>query len=369
MSTNTEPISSLQIPDLVSDTIPPQPPAELPFVSVVMPCRNEEKHIRECLNSILANDYPHDRLEILVVDGMSQDRTREIVGEISKKYPFVRLVDNPRRIIPVAMNVGIANALGSTIIKMDGHSTYQPHHISRCVAYQEKYGAENVGGVWRMVPGSDTTAARAIVLALGHKFGSGNAKVKVGVSKPTWSDTTAFGCFKKDMFAKVGLYDERLASSSDIELNYRIRRFGGRILIVPDVVIDYRADANIKAYWKHLFADGVWATYVLKFVRKAWSWRHWVPLGFILSLLVPLALSVFYHRAWLVSVAILSVYLAVNISVSAAIAIKERSLKLFAWLPLVFAIRHIAHGLGALLGLVLVVTPGTHWKGRRGAKV
>src|SRR6266568_5007243 len=207
----------------------------LPFVTVVVPCRNEEKHIRRCLESILANDYPKERMEILVLDGMSEDKTRGIVAGYADRFPCIRLVDNPQKHIPVAMNIGIRTARGERILKMDAHSTYQREYISRCVRYQDKYGAENAGGVWKMVPGADTATAKAIALGLGSRFGSGNANVKVGVAKPTWSDSTAFGCFRRDLFERIGMYDEMLLSSSDLDLNRRIQAAGGRILVVPDV--------------------------------------------------------------------------------------------------------------------------------------
>src|SRR6266581_598173 len=192
-------------------------PAEsLPFVTVLVPCRNEEKNIERCLESILANNYPAERMEILVLDGMSEDRTREIVTDYARRFPCIRLVDNPARHIPVAMNIGIRVARGERILKMDAHSTYQREYISRCVLYQDKYGAENSGGVWKMVPGADTATAKAIALGLGSRFGSGNANVKVGVAKPTWSDSTAFGCFRRDLFERIGMYDEMLLSSSDL---------------------------------------------------------------------------------------------------------------------------------------------------------
>src|SRR6266700_4002387 len=127
----------------------------LPFVTIVVPCRNEEKRIASCLESILANDYPKERMEILVLDGMSEDGTREIVAGYSERYPLIRLVDNPKKHIPVAMNIGIQNARGERILKVDAHSTYQPEYISRCVHYQDLYGAENAGGVWTMVPVRD----------------------------------------------------------------------------------------------------------------------------------------------------------------------------------------------------------------------
>lgn len=339
-----------------------------PFVSVIVPCRNEQRHIAQCLDSILANDYPSDRTEILVLDGMSEDRTREIVRGYEEKYSRVRLVDNLKRTIPAALNTGISNARGDVVIKMDAHSTYQSSHIRLCVAYQEKYRAENVGGVWKMLPGSDSTVARAIVVALAHRFGSGSAKIKVGVTQPTWTDSAAFGCFKKELFSRIGLFNERLRAGSDTDMNMRIKAAGGRILLVPEIVVNYFADPNLKAFWKHNFADGVWVTYVMKFGSRGWSWRHWVPMEFVLSLLVSLVLALIKPAMLPLFLAIVGLYLVVSLGVSLQLAIRERSVKQFFLLPIVFAVRHLAHGSGALLGLLLSPLPGEIWKGRRGRK-
>jgi glycosyltransferase involved in cell wall biosynthesis len=341
------------------------PSANHPSVTVIVPCRNEEKHICRCLESILANDYPRDRMEILIVDGISEDRTPEIVKAYADRYPFIRLVNNPEKHIPGALNRGIRAACGDTIIKMDAHSTYQPDHISLCIGFQEKYGAENVGGVCRMSPGADTAVAQAIALGLGHRFGSGNAGVKVGVKQPTWSDAAAFGCFKKELFTRIGFFDERLLGSSDMDMNVRIRASGGRILLVPQVVIGYCTDSSLRSFWKHNFADGVWATYVLKFGSRGWSWRHWVPLLFLLSLVGPLAVSRFYPGLLWLTLSIAGLYLTTSLAVSVRIALREHSWKAASMLPLVFGVRHLAHGLGSLLGLFLAVVPGMRWKGRR----
>ena len=340
----------------------------LPFVTVVVPCRNEEKHIARCLESILANDYPKERMEILVLDGMSEDRTREIVAGYSERYALVRLVDNPKKHIPVAMNIGIREARGERILKMDAHSTYQAEYISRCVQYQDLYGAENAGGVWKMVPGADTATARAIVLGLGSRFGSGNANVKVGVDKPTWSDTTAFGCFKKELFDRIGMYDEKLLSSSDLDLNQRISAAGGGILVAPDVVVNYVADADLRALRRHVFADGVWISYVMKFGKRAWSWRHWVPAAFVMGLAGAFALGAVNRGFLWLGLGVAAMYAAVSVGVSLQIAVREREARYAVLLPIVFAVRHFVHGMGTLFGLLLVIVPGEHWRGRRGLK-
>src|SRR5712664_1809487 len=143
-------VKAFSASEVATTVLEPMTKAEaLPFVTVVVPCRNENKHIGRCLESILANDYPKDRMEILVLDGMSEDKTREIVQEHAGRDARIRLVDNPQKHIPVAMNIGIREARGERILKMDAHSTYQPEYISRCLHYQDKYGAENAGGVWK----------------------------------------------------------------------------------------------------------------------------------------------------------------------------------------------------------------------------
>jgi glycosyltransferase involved in cell wall biosynthesis len=356
--------------ELISDTetMPLQPVMKaeaLPFVTVVVPCRNEEKHIGRCLESILENDYPKQRMEILVLDGMSEDRTREIVAGYSARYPMIRVVDNLKKNIPAAMNVGISAARGERILKMDAHSTYQPEYISRCVRYQDQYGAENSGGIAKIVPGADTLTARAIVLGLASRFGSGNANVKVGVSQPTWSDSTAFGCFKKDIFDRIGMYDEKLLSSSDLDVNQRIQAAGGRILVMPDIVVNYAADGNLRALRRHVFADGVWVSYVMKFGKRAWSWRHWVPAALVLSLFGALALGVASRVFLWIGLGIAGLYAAASLGLSVRIAVREREARYTFLLPLVFAVRHFVFGAGTLFGLVLVVLPGEHWKGRR----
>jgi glycosyltransferase involved in cell wall biosynthesis len=316
----------------------------------------------------LANDYPKDRLQVLVVDGMSEDRTPGIVRDYTRRYPFVQLLENPKKSIPAAMNTGITRAKSSVVIKMDAHSTYQPDHISACVRYQEEFGAENVGGIVKILPGAETEIGRGIVLVLQHWFGSGNAHIKVGVDKPTWSDAAAFGCYRKILFEKVGLFNERLQGSSDMDMNVRIRSHGGRILLVPDIVITYYTDATLRAFWKHNFADGVWATYVLKFGSKAWSWRHWAPMVFTGSLLGCLLFSLAIPNFVYPTAITAGAYAAANFAASIQIALRERALRCLPVLPVAFVTRHIAHGLGALFGLALVLLPGEPWKGRRQGK-
>jgi glycosyltransferase involved in cell wall biosynthesis len=343
--------------------------AECPFVSVLIACRNEEKYIARCLDSILANDYPKDRREILVMDGMSTDRTRGIVREYAKRCSSLRLLDNTARSFPAAMNTGIRNSSGSLLIIAGAHAVYQSDHISTCVRFHQESGAENVGGALQVEPGAEGPFAQAIAAGLASRFGSGNSHVKTGVQKPIWADTAAFGCYRRELFDKIGMFDERLLGSSDLDLNRRLRSAGGRILLVPDVVVRYFADATWPAFWRHNFADGFWVTYVLKFGSKAWSWRHWIPFALVASLVVTLALSSIWHRFIWTFAAILISYLVANIGVSAETAIRKRKGKLMLLLPGTFAGRHFAFGAGTTFGLLLLLFPGVRWRGRGTVRV
>jgi glycosyltransferase involved in cell wall biosynthesis len=343
--------------------------SHIPYVSIIIPCRNEERFIARCLDSIIANDYPKDRLEVLVVDGMSEDGTRAIIDKYSYQYPFVRVVDNPKKTFPSAINIGILQAGGEIVMTVSAHSTYPKDYISKCVWFLNEYQADNVGGVLKIVPREDTTIAKAIARALAHPFASGNAYTKIGSKEPRWADTAAFGCYRKEVFERIGLFNENLAGSSDLDFNKRLKAAGGKILLVPEIVINYYADPDLKAFWRHNFSDGVWATYVLKFRSKAFSWRHWVPLAFVASLIVSLALGAVFIPAFWLFAGICGVYALVNLAVSVSLAVRERDGRYLWILPIVFATRHLAHGLGALWGLFLILVPGIHWKGRRNRDV
>ncbi len=353
---------------LVSQSVEATPVSEWSLVSLVIPCRNEERHIAECLDSIFESNFRNDQLEILVIDAMSADRTRAILAEYQQKWPMIRVLDNPKRLISVAMNIGLRNARGEMVLKIDAHSTYPKDYISKCVDSLTRYQASNAGGTWRIMPGNESATATAIALALAHPFASGNAYVKVGAKEPRWADSAAFGCWRKEVLEKIGGWNENLGGSSDMDLNARLKEAGGRILLDPEIQISYYADANFRSYWKHNFADGVWATYVLKFRSKAWAWRHWVPMVFLLSLLGTVGLAFFSPIFGLVFMGILGFYVLVNLAATIQISSREKSIKYLLLLPLAFAIRHFAHGVGALYGALLLTLPGEHWKGRRGAK-
>lgn len=310
----------------------------IPKVSVIVPCLNEEKFISGCLDSIIANDYPKDNLEILVVDGMSTDKTREIIKGYNQKYPFLNLLDNPKIITPAAMNVGIKNSNGEIIIKMDAHCVYGKDYISKCVKYLIESGADNVGGVLKAIPSKNSLTAKAIAISLSHFFGASGSCFRTGTDKPKEVDTVAFGCYWKKIFDKIGIFDERMAKIEDLELNLRLRKAGGKIMLFPDIkAFYYPSSNNLKSFLKHNFIDGIWTTYPLKFGFVSGSWRHYIPLIFVLTL--PLSV-------W--------PYILLSFFFSLRIAIREKNIKLFFVMPLVFGTRHFGYGFGSICGLIRI---------------
>ncbi len=328
----------------------------LSFVSIIIPCRNEEKFIGQCLNSILINDYPKDKMEILVIDGMSYDNTRNIIKKYCNKYSFIKLIDNLEKIVPVALNIGIKKAKGEIIIRMDAHNLYPKDYISKCIRYLLKYNADNVGGIWVTLPGANTLVAKSIALALSHPFGVGNAYFRTGVKEPKYVDTVPFGCYKKEVFDKLGLFDEDLIRNQDIEFNLRLKKAGGKILLVPDIVSHYHARPTLKSLAKQNFGNGFWVIYSNKFAKLPFSLRHLTPFFFVMSLMSSLLLTFFYHQFIFLFALIFGFYLVVNSFFSLKLSLKN-GLKFFPALFLIFFKLHFSYGFGSIYGLVKLVLP------------
>ena len=323
-----------------------------PFISLIIAARNEEAFIGRCLDSVVATVYPHDRLEVLVVDGMSEDRTREIVEDYAARYPFIRLLLNPKQHATAAFNAGIRQARGEVVMILGAHARYAPDYVERCVRTLLRSGADNVGGVWRIVPRDRTLMAEAIVFASGSGFGSGDAYTKRGAHGPRLVDTVFGGCYRRDVFERIGVFDERLARSQDFEFNLRLRRAGGKILLDPEIICYYYVRSNLKEFWRHNLDDGFWTFYPLRFGRRTFPWRHTIPPIFVAVLGGAAVLAPFARPFGVVAAVVAGAYALASLVSSAAIALRRRRAALLAVLPVAFAARHVGHGVGALAGLV-----------------
>jgi len=322
------------------------------LVSIIIPCRNEEKYIGRCLDSIIAQNYPKEKSEVLVIDGMSEDRTREIIKNYSQKYSFIKLLNNPKKFIPSALNIGIKNSKGEIIIRMDSHAVYDKDYVLKCVEYLKKYKADNVGGIIKTIPFRDTIIARSIAFSLSHPFGVGGSHFRMGSKKTRAVDTVFGGCYKKGIFKEIGLFNENfIGGSEDMELNLRLKRAGGKILLVPDIISYYYPKSNLIDFFLHNLRDGIWAIYPLKFVKIPLRLRHYIPLIFVLSLFVSLILGLFFFFAKVLFILIFGSYLLLNLLFSLEISFKK-GLKYFFVLPIIFASRHIGYGLGSIWGII-----------------
>jgi len=323
-------------------------------VSLIISCRNEEKFISKCLDSLIKQDYPKEKMEILVVDGMSGDKTREIIKEYSKKFSFIKLLENPQKYTPFAFNVGIKKAIGEAMVLIGAHAEYEKDYVSRCIKYLEEYKADNVGGVLKTVPSNDSSIAKAIAICLSHFFGAGGSYFRTGLRKPMEVDTVFGGCYRKEVFDKIGLFNEKLIRSQDIELNRRLKASGGKILLVPEITAYYYPQNNLADFFEHNFLDGIWTIYPLKFGIRIFSLRHLIPLFFTLSLFLSLILFSFFPIAILFFDLIFGTYILLSIFFSIQISIKN-GFKYFFLMPVVFLSRHIGYGLGSIWGLIKLI--------------
>jgi len=326
------------------------------FVSIIIPCRNEEKFIGKCLDSLVTQDYPKEKLEILVIDGGSKDKTKEVVNTYSKKYDFIKLFDNPKNITPTAMNIGIKNAKGEIVSKTDAHTTYQKDYVSKSIRYLFEYNADCVGGIALAKAKSNSLIAKAITLVLSDKFGGGGA-FRTRVEKSTFTDT-AFGCFyKKEVFEKIGLFNEKLKRSQDIEFNLRLNKAGGKVLLAPDIISYYYPKATFKAFFKHNISDGIWAIYPLKFGAPVFTVRHLAPLAFILILIGTAVFGIFFKIFFWLLLLELVVYFGTSKIISIKIAKKEKKLILTPYLVNAFFARHFGYGIGSFIGIIKLILP------------
>jgi cellulose synthase/poly-beta-1,6-N-acetylglucosamine synthase-like glycosyltransferase len=308
-----------------------------------MPIRNEAAFIERSLGAVFAQDYPADLLEVLVVDGMSDDGTRDIVTQMLAGYPNARLLDNPQRIVPTALNIGLAEASGDVIVRIDGHAVVEPDYVSQCINALEETGADCVGGSIRTV--STTATAQAISEAMGSLFGVGDAHFRTTHAKSMWVDTLAFGAYRRQVFDRVGLFDEELVRNQDDEFNYRLRAAGGRIWLDPRIQSTYYARSTFRSLWRQYYQYGYWKVRVFQKVPGSAQLRHWVPPLFALAVVGGLLAAILLPVLRLPYLGGLFVYAMVNLAASALIAARE-GWRHFLRLPIVFATLHLSYGLG-----------------------
>lgn len=320
-------------------------------VTVVCPIYNEGKYIDGFIRSVLQQDYPAEMLVILLVDGMSVDNTRDISNHYSEKYSNIHLVDNPDKTVPYALNKGISMAHSDVIIRMDAHCTYPSHYISRLVEQLYLLDADNVGGVWNTLPAKNTVECLSIAIASSHPFGVGGSTHKIGATHIMKVDTVPFGCYKRELFDRIGLFDYDLIRNQDDEFNARIIKNGGSIYIIPDVIIDYTARDCMRKMRNMYYQYGLFKPLVNKKLGSPATLRQFFPALFLVGLVAGLVLSFFSSLIAVLYVLVLALYFGIGLSVGLRKAFAYHCAGLVLYIPYTFLNIHISYGWGYIKGL------------------
>lgn len=323
---------------------------EKPFISVIVPVYNEEKYIRACLDSMFAQDYPTDRMEWFFVDGMSPDQTVEILEEYRQQNPdLIRILANPNKTVPYAMNIAIRQAKGTYIVRLDAHAEYAQNYFSKCIELLERTGADNVGGV--METKSRTPIGATIAKMLSSRFGVGDSQFRTN-GRDGYVDTVPFGAFRREVFDKYGLYDERLTRNQDSELNYRIIHGGGKIYLSNEIELAYYCRDSVSGIVKMALMNGKWNIITSKLCPGSMRLRHFIPCVFVLSLIGMPLLSLLIPALWWLFALELMAYISLDVlfSCRAADSVKEYFLLLY-----LFPAFHISYGWGSIQGIFKVL--------------
>lgn len=316
-------------------------------MSVVIPARNEERHIEECLRSVLAFESPPGGFEVLVADGMSDDETRGIVESVAATDSRVRLIDNPGRSASSGLNSGIRAAKGELIVRVDAHSEYAPDYLVRCVEVMNETGADNVGGP--TIAKAKTNCQRAIAAGFHSQFAVGGSRFH----QPNYegnADTVTYGCYRKAKLLEIGLFDEELIRNQDDELNLRLIRSGGSIYQSPRIRSWYYPRATLTQLFLQYYQYGYWKVRVIQKHGSPASIRHLVPGGFVATVILLATLAPFLYGAQLGLMFVLGIYL-VAVLAASILSAARAGWDLLPIMPLVFFCYQIGYGLGFLAGI------------------
>ncbi len=316
-------------------------------VSVIIPCRNEEDCIEACVRSIFDQDPPSGGFEVIVADGMSTDKTRGILDRLAKEDDRLIVIDNPRRFVSSGLNAAIAVSRGEVIVRMDAHTVYARDYVRQCLAVLEETGADNVGGPWAAE--GEGLMGRAIAAAFQSPFSVGGARGH-DLGYEGSLDTVYLGCWRREAFARFGLFDEELVRNQDDEFNLRLIRSGGKIWQSPRIRSWYRTRGSLGNLFRQYAQYGYWKVRVIQKHYLPASFRHIVPGGFLLSLLCLLIASWWWTSALWGLIGILSLYGAAIFSASIVTA-RKSGWKFLPILPLVFGTYHVSYGLGCIRGV------------------
>jgi len=332
----------------------------IPKVSIIVATKNEEDTIVDCINEINKQNYPNDKMEIIIVDGCFIDNTVGLVkkAEKSSKLP-IKILKNERIIQSSAWNIGINESSGDIVLVVSAHSYIQNDYVQKCVYYLQKTVASNVGGP--MLAVGKGYIVKLIEFVHHSFFGLGGGRFH-DKNFEGYVDTVYLGAWPRKVFEEIGLFDERLVRNQDIEFNARIRKNGGKIFLTNAIRVHYCCRDSVRKLWKQNFENGRWVIYTKAVAPYCFSWRHFIPLVFVGTLIVSgimfligriLGLNAFATNSFLVLFTSIISYSFATLFFSFRISF-EKGLKYFPILPIVFSTLHFSYGLGSILGLITV---------------
>lgn len=323
------------------------------LVSIIIPCLNEESTIRKLLIALSEQSYPHDCFEVIIADGMSTDNTRNEILSVANLYPdlHVSIIDNHQVQIPHALNCAIQQAKGEYIVRLDAHSIPNPDYVEKCVSGLESELGDNVGGIWKIFPSTNTWIARSIASAASSPLGVGNALYRYA-TKPAYVDTVPFGSYKRSLFDKIGYFNENLLTNEDYEFNQRVIRSGGKIWLDPSIQCVYFARSTLNSLFKQYWRYGFWKYRMLQLFPSTIKLRQFLPPTFIIGILFLLLSSVFSDLARILLGIIIALYFLTLVLGSLPRSTRMRDPALIVGMPIAITTMHLAWGSGFIFSLI-----------------
>ena len=323
-------------------------------VSVIVPCFNEQETILQLLEAVINQTYPLDETEVIIADGLSTDRTRDMISAFQVNHPniTIRIIENKKRIIPSGLNRAIEVAQGEYIVRMDAHSIPDRNYIKLCINGLEIGLGDNIGGIWKILPGGKTWIAKAIAVAASHPLGVGDALYRIGGSAQE-VETVPFGAFRRELIGKIGMFDETLLTNEDYEFNTRVRQSGGKVWMDPSIRSVYFARSSLKELAHQYLRYGYWKAQMLRKYPKTLRWRQVLPPLFVFALISLGLLSLLWYFASWVLVIIVLLYTTVIIILGIKMSINHKDISMTIGVPFAIATIHLSYGSALLWGLVV----------------
>ncbi|MEA4812431.1 MAG: glycosyltransferase family 2 protein [Anaerolineaceae bacterium] len=324
-----------------------------PQVSIIIPCRNEAKTITYLLQALYGQSFPLEAMQVVIADGFSEDSTREQISLFAQNHSElqIKVVDNPKKIIPSGLNRAIEASEGEFIVRLDAHSIPSADYVQRSVSALKENVAENVGGVWDIRPQNNSATARAIAAAAGHPLAVGGAKYRYS-QHPEYVETVPFGAWKRSTLLNLCGFDETLLTNEDYELNTRLSAQGGRIYLDPQIRSVYFSRPDFKSLAQQYWRYGFWKAQMLKRYPGSLKLRQALPPIMVAGFAFLLLLSSMFAPLRPVFLAAVGFYLFILLAIGTQIAIKKKDIMMIPLVALAIAMMHVAWGSGFLLGSI-----------------